>query len=273
MALAQTHVGWENEHLATYLLSRIAFVAKPVTVGDDVGTDLFCTLFEDTGIGRKRVLVPRNSIAVQLKSSRRPIGVSRKLAYLSRLEMPYYVGVVDQTSQTLTLFSGRYLSNMLSYRGVGTRVRLNLVDKLAGHYRSGSNEKGYAVQFPLVTTLSAADSRETRWEKRNLLREDAAFALSGIASRLNHEFVFDIPGGFEVFMGPDSARAFRENFLKRLAEALYNFAWLLDQDRQVEGAELDVYLAIYATLSRARLIPAQVKVAYDVLVEAKSRHG
>jgi hypothetical protein len=272
-SLAQTHVGWENEHLATYLLSRIAFVARPVTVGDDAGTDLFCTLFDDIGVGRKRVLVPTNSIAIQVKSSRRSIDVSKQLGYLARLEMPYYVGVVDQQAETLAVFSGRYLPNMLSYRGLGTRVRLKLVDRLTGHYRSGSDEKGYVVQFPLVTTLSAAGSRDTLREKRDLLYLDATFALSGIASRLNHEFIFDIPDGFEVFMGPDSARAFRTNFLKRLAEAFHNFAWLLDQGQAVEGAELDVYLEVYATLSRARLIPPQVKVAYGVLVEAKSRHG
>lgn len=273
MALAKTHIGWENEHLATYLLSRIAFVARPVTVADDVGTDLFCTLFEDMEVSRQRTLVPTNSIAVQLKSSRRPIGASKKLAYLARLEMPYYVGVVDQASQTLALFSGRYLPNMLSYRGPGTRVRFSLVDKLVGHYRDGTNEKGYSVQFPLVTTLSVADSQEARWRERDLLRADAALALSGIASRLNHEFIFDVPGGFEVFMGPDSARAFRGNFLKRLAEAFYNFAWLLKQGQEVEGAELDVYMAIYATLARARLVTRDVKDAHDALAREIRQRG
>jgi hypothetical protein len=57
--------GWENEHLATFLLSRIAFVANPVKVADDVGTDLFCTLFEIT----EGKLFPRNSFALQAKSS------------------------------------------------------------------------------------------------------------------------------------------------------------------------------------------------------------
>ena len=56
---AVPHKGWENEHLATFLLSRIAFVASPVKVGDDVGTDVFCTLFEVTKHKERDVLLPR----------------------------------------------------------------------------------------------------------------------------------------------------------------------------------------------------------------------
>ena len=37
--------GWDREKLAEYILSRFSFVAKPSTVSDDLGTDLFCTLF------------------------------------------------------------------------------------------------------------------------------------------------------------------------------------------------------------------------------------
>jgi len=58
--------GWENEHLATFLLSRLSFVANPVRVGDDLGTDLFCTLFEVA----EGELFPRNSFAVQAKALR-----------------------------------------------------------------------------------------------------------------------------------------------------------------------------------------------------------
>jgi hypothetical protein len=38
--------GWENEHLAAVLLSGVSFIAHPLTIGDDIGSDFFCTLFE-----------------------------------------------------------------------------------------------------------------------------------------------------------------------------------------------------------------------------------
>ncbi len=98
MSLANTHKGWENEHLATFLLSRIAFVASPIKVADDVGTDLFCTLYDRSLRPSKRkgtrqvpVLVPRSSIAVQVKSTSKPFDVAPRLEYIARLEMPYYI--------------------------------------------------------------------------------------------------------------------------------------------------------------------------------------
>ena len=44
--LYRTHLGWENEQLAHYLLSRFSFVAHPATVGDDIGSDFYCTIFD-----------------------------------------------------------------------------------------------------------------------------------------------------------------------------------------------------------------------------------
>ena len=117
MGLARTHVGWENEHLATFLLSRISFVASPATVADDVGTDLPCTLFEHADRAAVELLVPRNSIAAQVKSSRRTVDVAKQLEYLARLDIPHYIGVVDQNALTLDLFSGSYLPLMPSFHG------------------------------------------------------------------------------------------------------------------------------------------------------------
>ena len=43
--LKNTRIGWENERLAEFLLSRISFIANPAKTSDDVGTDFICTLF------------------------------------------------------------------------------------------------------------------------------------------------------------------------------------------------------------------------------------
>jgi hypothetical protein len=59
--LGRFRKGWENEHLASFLLSRIAFVANPLTVADDIGSDFFCTLFE---VFNGDSLFPRNSLAI-----------------------------------------------------------------------------------------------------------------------------------------------------------------------------------------------------------------
>ena len=43
--LATFGKGRQNEHLGLFILSRFVFVANPVTVSDDLGSDLFCNLF------------------------------------------------------------------------------------------------------------------------------------------------------------------------------------------------------------------------------------
>lgn len=269
MALSQTHKGWENEHLATYLLSRLAFVATPATVADDVGTDLFCTLFDTVEGKRGKVLVPLNSIAVQVKSSRRSIDVSAKLGYFGRLEIPYFVGVVSQSNLTLDIFSGRFLPNMLSLRGGDMTVHLKLVDRLDDQWRTGDDDAGFTVMCPLVTTLSATDSRKDLQGKLELLRADAAAALKGIASRLNMEFIFDVPTGLEIFTGPDSAKVFHGNFIKRLAEALHNLAWLLETGNPVPEGLVDLYTAVYGELSRSGPVELYVARAYERLLNAR----
>src|SRR5262245_23710047 len=109
--LARTRVGWENEHLATFLLSQIAFVAQPVTISDDIGSDLICTVFESRSSGSNRggdLLFPRNSFAIQIKTSGGPIDATNKIDYLFHLEIPFLVGIVgaDRSRPTLSIYSG-----------------------------------------------------------------------------------------------------------------------------------------------------------------------
>ena len=274
MTLKRTRIGWENEHLATFILSRLAFVARPITIGDDQGTDLFCTLFErEKNKKEVEVLVPRNSIAVQLKSSSAPVDVTAKLAYLGRLEIPYYVGVVDQGALALKLFSGRYLPNMLSYRGNST-LHLVLVEKLGDEYRTGNDTDGYRLECPLVAVLNADESQEDLLKKSQLILEDSFLALKGVVSRLNREYIFDAPGGrIEVFAGRDSAEVFQVNFFKRLAEALRNLRWLLKSGVQVSSEVIDAYVSVCDQFTAVGLLPDYVNQFKKELADLRSANN
>jgi len=265
MPLAVTHRGWENEHLATFLLSRVAFVASPVTVADDVGTDLFCTLYEHRLRNDVKVLVPRSSIAVQVKSSPEPVDIAERLDYPGRLEIPYYLGVVDQEALTLDLYSARLLPALLSFRGRPERLKLVPVEVFDRHYRPGDDDVGYELLCHKVVTLRAGDDHATTERAREALSDDAAAGRKGIASRLNQEYSFDIPGGdVEIFMGPGSAETFRESFFKRLAEALLNLAWLIDREPPTV-LEVDAYLDLVEQLASVSAIPVYVCQARDSL--------
>lgn len=112
--LGRFRSGWENEHLASFLLSRIAFLANPITVADDIGSDFFCTLFEVVEVDS---LFPRSSFAIQIKSSRGKIDAKKQIEYFEKLELPFFVGVIDQGSLKLSIYSGEYLPILFSHFG------------------------------------------------------------------------------------------------------------------------------------------------------------
>ncbi|MFH1764911.1 MAG: hypothetical protein ABIF09_12035 [Gemmatimonadota bacterium] len=260
MRLSTFHVGWENEHLARFLLSRLAFVASPVFVGDDVGTDLFCTLFERRERNGKVVLAPLNSIAIQIKSSKGSIDVTSKLEYFDRLEIPYYLGFVNRETVTLDLYSARYLPAMLSYRARPKRLELVPTERFIRDYRPGTDEDGYKLLCHKVITLGAPDDENATAAALEALTTDAAHGLSAIASRLNKEYVFDFPDGTMEFMpGPGSKETFRESFFTRLAEALSNLSWLIETGQEPSIGEVDAYLAAVDVLGAASSLPAYVE--------------
>lgn len=270
MGLARTHVGWENEHLATFLLSRVSFVASPVSVADDVGTDLFCTLFERVFHGETELLVPRSSLAAQVKSSRQCVDVTKQLDYLGRLEIPYYLGFIDQEALSLDLFSGRYLPLLLSYRGARIRLALVPVDKLGKQLIRDHGGGSYELECPRVVTLHARDGRAESQQKAELILADVAQGLKAVASRTSCEYIFDAPDGLRIFAGKDSVTTFRENFLARYAEALANLTWLYRNGRCVDEKEVDAYLSIFEMFVGVGPLPRYLSAMRDELLAARA---
>jgi len=266
MHLARPHRGWENEHLATFLLSRIAFVSSPITVGDDVGTDLLCTLFEAATRNEKPILLPRSSLAVQVKSNSKPVSIFPPLDYLDRLEVPYYLGVVDQKRLTMDLFSARFLPVVLSLKGPDSKIRLKPVKEFDRHYRPVDKRGVTTLLCHKVATLDAHDDAHATSKAASAIRDDAAAALQAIASRLNKEYIFEITGTeLEVIAGPGSASTFRHSFFKRLAEVYYNLSMLLESNQAVSNAEIDAILAIADQLAAVGTIPSYVLQVRDGL--------
>ena len=259
--LSVTRGGWENERLAAYLLSRLAFVASPLSVGDDVGTDFLCTLAQSySRRDRDRVvreyLRPQNSFAIQVKSSLEIIESSSQIDYLMGLEIPFFVGVLDRDNATLAVYSGEYLPVLFSYKGKPMGLRIKLfpgghefsADKYFVHYGKRESEQ-YRVFFPHVLTLSVDDDAATRNCQRAELSDRCSRMLRNIAARTSNEYVFSVgASGTEtlIMAGEGSETVFRDNLAKRLAEAFKNCEWILDQDdRDLDPDEFNVYRDMY----------------------------
>lgn len=123
MTLRNPHFGWEGELLAAHLLSPMSFVARPMSVPDDQGSDFFCTLFEVAQpAGAQPRLQPKNSFAIQVKTSNAPsetgtLDMTRSLEYLKQLHLPFFVGHVTLADSALDIFSAELLPLALSFAG------------------------------------------------------------------------------------------------------------------------------------------------------------
>ena len=267
--LAVPRKGWENEHLATFLLSRIAFVAHPMTVADDVGSDFFCTLFEPRDQGRAQMLFPLNSFAIQVKSSRRNVNATNKIGYLHGLEIPFFLGVVDRWDSRLFVYSGEYLPFMFSHLGRPGQLTLHMVDQgevTASNAYNGVKGGPCNLRLPLVLMLAAADGRNTLSAKR---RE-----LTRLCSRMHHnistwkldEYIFTCtpPAPEVIFAGCRSVQTFRHNFYLRLAEVFYNMEWLLNKrPNEFSVPEFEMYDRLYRDL---------LEIANDIPVPLREVH-
>lgn len=261
--LSGPHIGWENEQLAHYLLSRFSFVAHPATIGDDIGSDFYCTIF-DLIDSEPPQLEPRIAFAIQIKSNAKRIDASNKIAYFGQLEVPFFVGVVEQATNSLKIYSAECLPMMFANYGYPSSLSLQLVDE-PNRYQSPntyleahgeSPEAGYWDTLPAgrklvlkcfhVCTFNTAESRgEIRPNVQKLLAV-CRRATMNIGSRRVEEHLYEWPNeGITVYGGSGSVKHFRDNALKRIAEAFVNFAWILDNNpSQFNLDEFKVYIEL-----------------------------
>jgi hypothetical protein len=255
--------GWENEHLATFLLSRMSFVANPIKVADDIGTDLFCTLFEIT----EGELFPRNSFAIQTKSSMDQIDATGKIEYFEKLELPFFVGVVDQGNLRLSIYSGEYLPIFFAHHGIPQGLKLSLEDTAItfDNYCEVRPEGKYVLRMPHLLDLEGQEDSDAVAGKGSHLIQLCSRMLQNISSRRNCEYVFHLGDGrVAIFAGPGSAQTFRSNFYYRLAELFYNFEWLYRNNPDgFNIAEYQVFEQCYHAIKNAGQLPIVVSMAYE----------
>jgi hypothetical protein len=252
--LAVPRRGWENEHFATFLLSRIAFMAHPLTIADDVGSDFFCTLFEVRDEDGTEKLFPTSSFAIQIKSNADRIAATNKVEYLSTLELPFFVGAVDRSNLRLAVYSGEYIPIMFSRYKPPTALTLIPVQTLGSSgYCEQTPDGQITLRLPFVCEISATDRPDALREKGQMLKELCSLMHSNISARASREYIFRLKEGdgtkWLVLAGSASVTTFRHNFGLRLAEVFYNLEWLLQhQPEKFSAQEFAAYDALFKQL-------------------------
>lgn len=251
--LASFRRGWENEHLATYLLSRIAFLANPITIGDDIGADTICTLFEPKRVKDRAQLFPLHSFALQVKSNRRSIGASGKIGFLNTLQLPFFLGVVSRRDSSIAIYSGEFLPIMFTWFGIPTKLTLipSEVEDMAVGEGITANGTARRMKLPFLVRLSVSDSVSECNDKRRQIDRRCERMHKNIASRTCEQYIYrlDDAGGIQMQAGSGSAKTFRGNFYLKLAEVFHNLNWLIDaRPEHFRLAEFDIYKDLYLRL-------------------------
>lgn len=110
-------------------------------------------------------MLPRNSFAIQIKSSPDSIDFSKKRRYLERLEIPFFVGVVNRDKLRLTIHSGEYIPAFFSYKGIPEGLQLEFCERsqIAGcdhDYFREIGQDSYVLKFPKIVEIDATDGDE-----------------------------------------------------------------------------------------------------------------
>lgn len=269
--------GWEGENLARFILYKFSFVAHPSTVADDVGSDFFCTLFEVNREGRHDYLLPRNSFAIQVKSSADRFDVSDKLQYLANLEIPFFVGVVDRQNLKLIIYSGEYIPALFSYKGVPKKLEIEPCERSLlqrrDDYFDETEEDSYILKFPKVVEIEATAAGDELRARVEALRETSSLIYENIASKRNGQFIFkEYEGGIyfvTAFAGPTSIRFYKKNLVDRLAEAFVNLKWIYekrpDQFNEQEFRAYESFFRQLEGLEAYRPLPKYINIWFQKL--------
>jgi hypothetical protein len=272
--LNATRKGWQNEHLGLFILSKFAFCASPVTVSDDLGSDFFCCLFEIRKLRGIEVVLPLSSFAIQIKSTATPFDITDKIRYLSDLEVPFFVGVVERSTLALHIYSGEFLPLMFSEKGLPRALRIKLVNRSVSisRYHEPFGPKKYRILFPRVARIGARSHKTDIKRVVKVLGALCRRVQSNIATRRTEEHVYSIPGRYPTYImaGPGSVKVFRDNFYKRLAEVFYNFDWQKrHQRRRLDLGEVQIYDEFIRKLKKYGVkMPGLVRKRHCALMRA-----
>jgi hypothetical protein len=267
--------GWQSEHLAKYILSKFSFMAEPLNVSDDLGSDFFCTLFS---MVNKDELLPQNSFVIQIKSKgKKEIDITSKLQYLSNLEIPYFVGIVDKDLLKLTIYSGECISNFFAHNGHvfdgNTKIIIELAQERGDYPMYNFRNNKHILKFPKILEIKADFDYTKNSKDMDELINTCSLMQLNISAKKNGEYIFQRFGKekVDIYAGPGSAKVFRENFLKRLAEVFYNLEFLYndpnnDKDKLKIVDEFKEYKQLYLNLqNKYGPLPHYVTSRFDSL--------
>jgi hypothetical protein len=212
--------GWNYERFARYVIGKLAFIASPDTIGDDIGVDL-SGFFIETSKRKPQLLMPGSAFMMQVKppSFRRQNGdvasryrsyVSKRIEAFTALGTPIYIGIVHSNKKQIDVYSCQGILVLLAAFGRDglvhkvesgeISVEIGLLDSADSFPIQISSTSTYKLLLHKVTTLTANTGIDSP-EMMEWATDCDAYHRT-LESYIAGEFIFDGPGGqFAQFIG------------------------------------------------------------------------
>lgn len=223
--------GWRAESLAYYIISKFAFLDKPSTIGDDIGIDFYCTLFKKEKIKNNINLRPTKfHFAIQVKSNKEQFELKPdQISNLYYIHHPYFVGVINNDSQTLTIYANDAFDYHISMKWFKTPLILRLNSKPLPMGKRCIREKHRTILLlNKLMTFSLNDSEDIE-KNLNDWKSKIQIMQYNISSRFNGKFVFidpDNPNSLPTIVtGKDSFNSIQIDLSSYLQIYKENIKW------------------------------------------------
>jgi len=256
--LLKFRTGWQNEYLADFILSKFCFIAKPTSIAEDIGSDFYCTFYE---VIEAKYLTPKSAFAIQIKSNKLKINISKNINYYANLEIPFFVGVANSNKLTLEIYSGEAFTHFFTLYGnpldkinpcynAKNQVILKVVENLPNRKKLYDKvDKNYLIYLPKICSLDIETTYRRNFKEINEFREvglHMQFNISAFKHGSNVYRYYNL-NDVNIISGITSIKTFRKNFFERLAEAYSNLAIELKEPEYVQNAQIEAkkYLSIY----------------------------
>ena len=230
--LLKIRKGWEKENLAKFILSTFSFVSEPSTIADDLGADFFCTFFKKVVKERKTktgkiiedvFIYPKHSFAIQIKSNRKQFDITNKLEFFDNLEVPFFIGVVNQKKLSISLYSGDIIPELFSFVGLppidnnkNITVKAKLLESRRDHGQQQKQTK-YITPFFKIGEIFASDTED---KLRPFIKSFSEICMNyqrNIISKKKHQYIYSmmrLPWCQRLFMALDLIKCAEIIFLK-----------------------------------------------------------
>ena len=271
--------GTLSEILANYLIANVAFVSNPILNNNDIGIDMYCTLFETKLIKSIPYNMPIQSFGLQIKSSSNSDieeNMTKYLDFLPNLEIPLYFGIVNKQEAKMDIHSCEGLPFLFSHKGEGIEnLFFQFVprsDESTLHFErmNENGEKEYVLKCPKVVTLS---DKTNYYQEKNLMddfKKINRIYLENLQRRSLTVFVFKtFWDTYTVYSGSGSLQSFMPNFMTNLEIVLIHIQYLLKQGIYPEDL-VNSFLKIKDVLKEHNILPQQLEALYNEIRLLKS---